>query len=246
MTTTQRIAACILAAGLWSVAPRAEELDLTGARTVDWAQEDHGGIAGPQALVAPTGDPVELAGLLKKLYGIRLSSEDAAHTVVLAAGAHPEGARLSVQRADIDRIRHVVELTAVLELAEGGREPAEIKPPPKAPEDEVLVIGKADPNARARPEPQKPEAPVAESRRAGGNPALFLPAGRLEPGTWWLRVKLSIRQGERLTEQPVRTDSFTVKDQRPYTQSTKGSRTPNAGLEPPDSPSVTRGMGGGP
>ncbi len=222
----------------------AEELDLSAARAFDWAQASEGRVVSAHCLLSPTDEPKELAKELRKQFGVRLTTDDAAPTLIVSAGIAPAGARLTITRADIDRIKHLVEVSATLELPEPGAEPPAPQAAP-APEEPVLMIGRAQapvPN----PAPERPTPRAAENEKEGGNPALRVPAGRLDPGSWWLRYKLTIRQGERTTVRPAQTEAFTVKDLRPADQARGRQRDTEPGLQAPTSKSVTEGMGMGP
>lgn len=219
---------------------RAEELDLTRIKTIDWAAEDQGGETGAHLLLSPTDDPAELAELMRKLYGVRLSSEDPQHAVVIALGRQSEGVKLELTRTTMDRFGKLVELEALITMPDRAPKAAgAANGEKKADEAEELVIVPAPPEGA-----KEAKAPEVRARRHGGNPAIFLPTGKLEPGTWYLRVKFTRKQDGKSEELPVQTVSFSVKDNRPYQKGEKGRNTPNIGLEPPKSKSVTEGMGG--
>jgi len=225
--------AAALACGAW-----AEDLDLTRARTVDWAKEAFGAVKQARALISPTADPKTLAEELRKGHGARLSSEDPEHAVVLALGPLEQGATYVVSQALIDRFRHIVELT--VEITRPSREAraaaAENAKKP-APEDELII-------APADAPPPKPAGPQTIEGAAAENSAVIIPAGKLEFGTWYLRVKTFVKDGGKRAEAPALTDTFTIKDDRPYTKELRGRKTPEIGMQKPDSPSVTEGMGG--
>lgn len=229
----------LLGAPAWNLC--AEELDLTRIKTIDWAAEDQGGETGAHLLLSPTDDPAELAELMRKLYGVRLSSEDPQHAVVIALGRQPEGVKLELTRTTMDRFGKLVELEALITMPERVPQPAGAANSEKkaSEEGEELVIVPTPPEGA-----KEAKSPEVRARRHGGNPAIFLPTGKLEPGTWYLRVKYMRRQDGKSEELPVQTVSFSVKDNRPYQKGEKGRNTPNIGLEPPKSKSVTEGMGG--
>ncbi|MCK6473055.1 MAG: hypothetical protein L6R28_15030 [Planctomycetes bacterium] len=216
----------------------AEELDLTRIETIDWAAEDQGGETGAHLLLSPTDDPAELAELMRKLYGVRLSSEDPQHAVVIALGRQPEGVKLELTRTTMDRFGKLVELEALITMPERAPNAAGAANGEKKADEELVIVPTPPEGAK------EAKAPEVRARRNGGNPAIFLPTGKLEPGTWYLRVKYTRTQDGKSEELPAQTVSFSVKDNRPYQKGEKGRNTPNIGLEPPKSKSVTEGMGG--
>jgi hypothetical protein len=184
----------------------AEDLDLTRVRYLDWAAVEAGREARAQALLAPTEDPKELAGLLKKAFGARLASDDNGHWFVFAAGQVQSKAVLRLQNATVDRFMHLIEVQVELETPEKS---LQAKPAPKAQEEE-LVIGPAVAAAKAGPLDN-----AGFTADPGQNPALFLALGRLSQGQWWLRVHLYMKNGDKSEERPLLAQSFNIKDNRP-------------------------------
>ncbi|MCW8129233.1 MAG: hypothetical protein KIS92_02510 [Planctomycetota bacterium] len=233
---TTRILFFLAGAALLAMPARGEELDLTKVRTFDWSKEEAGGIKARQALLSPTLDAKELAGLMRRGNGVRLSSEDPEHAVVVALGQVPAGTVYALTQTHIDRFRHIVELTFEITKPAPGQTDAkaalEVK---KAPQDDLVIAPVNAPPARA--------LPPSVDGVAAGNTAFVVPAGRLEFGTWYLRVRTFIKEADKRTEAPAITDTFAVKDDRPILKGEKGKKTPSAGLEVPNSRSVTEGMG---
>ncbi|MBI3830978.1 MAG: hypothetical protein HY291_15770 [Planctomycetes bacterium] len=214
----------------------AEELELTKAKTIDWSREDQGGVQAARALLAPTADPKELSEELKRGNGVRLSSEDDVHVVVVALGPLAAGTTYALTQTQIDRFSHLVELT--FEIGKPPRDASDAKAAEtKKKDEEELIIAPA-----AAPPPKV--VPQSITGTVAGNTAIFLPAGKLEYGTWYLRVKTIFKDGGKRTELPVKTDTFLIKDNRPMTKADKGRNTPEVGLQRPTSHSVTEGMGG--
>lgn len=222
-------------AGLCSAC--AEELDLTKVKTVDWSKEALGGIKTQQAMLAPTMDPKELAGLMQRGNGVKLSSEDDAHAVVVALGPVGTGTSYALTQTYIDRFRHLIEITFEITKPSPGATEAKAALEAKKPQQEEIVIA-----STKAPPPRL--VPQSLDGYATGNTAFFLPAGKLEFGTWYLRVKTFMKDGDKRSEAPAITDTFVVKDDRPILKGEKGKKTPTIGMDVPNSPSVTDGMGG--
>lgn len=236
MLRLQPVAILVLMFGL-PLCAKAEELDLTKAKTIDWSREDQGGVQAARALLAPTADPKELAEELKRGNGVRLSSEDDLHVVVVALGPLAEGATYALTQTHIDRFRHLVELTFEIGKASKSASEAKAEVEAKKKVEDDLIIAPA-----AAPPPKV--VPQSITGSATGNTAIFLPAGKLEFGMWYLRIKTIVKDGGKRTEAPTVTDTFVIKDNRPMTKAEKGRNTPEVGLQRPTSRSVTDGMGG--
>ena len=163
-TKTRFFMRSILLAGivLASTTATAEDLDLTRIKLFDWSLKEFGHVRGAHALLAPSADPKTVAEETRKQFGIRLSTEDVAHTIVLSAGIQSQGTRLILQRATIDRFRHLVELEVLIEKPSAKNAPPK-KANGKAKEkeaavDEEFVIGPARPEL-----PKKRSKPLASS-----------------------------------------------------------------------------------
>ena len=236
----------------------AEDLDLTQVKRLDWAGEEHGREFGQHALLAPSSDLKELAGQLKKSHGPRLSSEDDTHFALISMGALPPGSTLSLSRAQIDRFRQFIELSCNVQLPDkdnierplpalksivGSGPKKEEKVLARVDRAEDWVIGPAQgANKTAGAQPTAND----QTGHSPENPTLLLPVGRLQPGLWWLRIKITVKNGSQSFEKPALADSFTVKDDRsPQKIAKKKSEPPEVGLPLPNSPSALQGTGFG-
>ena len=233
--------ALILLAAGWLCA---EELDLAQARTVDWSKEEHGKVLRSLAVIAPMSEPLEVSKELRKGNGIRLSTEDRAHTVVVAMGVLVPGTRYTVAQASIDRFLKHVELTVILEPPDRETVAAPERKEAGASDDFFIAATKpAEPRVKLL-QPLLPQAAEPIRGTAEGNTAVFIPTGKLDPGKWWLRVVSKLKENGKLIELPAIADTFLVNDNRLYQKGEKGRNTPELGLQKPNSRSVTEGLGG--
>jgi len=222
----------------------AEELDLAKARTVDWSKEEHGKVLRALAVLAPLPGPLEVSRELRKGNGIRLSTEDREHTIVVALGILASGTRYTVTQATIDRFHKHIELTVIVEppsretVATPGKKDADVS------EDFFIAPTQpAEPKVKLL-QPLLPQAAQPIHGITEGNTAVFIPAGKLDPGKWWLRVVSKLKENGKFSELPPITDTFIVNDNRLYAKGEKGRNTPEPGLKKPNSPGVTDGLGG--
>ena len=100
-----------------------EELDLSDLKAFDWAVKKNGAQVRSRILLAPTADPIELVRLWKKKFGIRLTTEDATHAIVVSVGRVKSHGDLKIKRADIDRMRRLIELELELTNLEARKAP---------------------------------------------------------------------------------------------------------------------------
>ncbi len=245
----------LLSLCLSTLAVNGEDLDLSQLKAFDWRLKEFGGQTKAQALISPTADPLELVECLKKKFGVRLTTENREHVIVISVGALAAHGDLKMTRANIDRIRKLIEIDVQLLRLRARPLPktseeiaaARVKSLEEAAPGEIQITPAAPPK-KGRQKGLLPEPPpVARTRDLGGNPTFLLPIGVLEAGTWWLQVTTNTEgEAKGKVTGPV-AHPFIIKDHRNYQKKGgKGHNTPEVGLKKPDSPSVLDGMGGGP